>query len=117
VMALVEEIDPGGQAIGAVNCITSASDGRLVAYNTDKYGFIRSLREAGCDPDGMKVVVLGAGGSAHAIVYGLAEAGAASIAIANRSRERLNETIEHLRHTSPRVLQIDALGWLDDSVT
>src|SRR5690349_10218738 len=61
VIPLVDEISPEAKAIGAVNCIVKV-DGRLVAYNTDKTGYVRSLREsAGCEPKGMRCVVLGAG--------------------------------------------------------
>jgi shikimate dehydrogenase len=117
VMGLIDEIDPTAKAIGAVNCIAKSPEGHLVGYNTDRYGFIRSLREAGCEPEGLRAVVLGAGGSAHAVAFGLVEAGVASIAIANRSRERLQATVEHLREASPRALPIEALGWQDESVT
>src|SRR5215216_8050601 len=37
VMALLDEIDPAAQAIGAVNTIVRQSNGRLVAHNTDLY--------------------------------------------------------------------------------
>src|SRR6266545_1993604 len=69
VMGLVDEIDPTARAIGAVNCIAKSPDGRLVGYNTDRYGFIRSLREAGCEPEGLRALILGAGGSAHAVAF------------------------------------------------
>ncbi len=73
VMPLLDEVDATARAIGAVNTIVK-QDGRLVGYNTDRYGFIRSLREAGCDPAGKHVVILGYGGSERAVAYGLAEA-------------------------------------------
>src|SRR3990170_3987647 len=53
VRALLDAVDPTAEAIGAVNCIAKDGDW-LVGYNTDKYGFVRSLREAGCDPAGMR---------------------------------------------------------------
>ncbi len=117
VMGLVDTIDPTAKAIGAVNCISKSPDGRLTGYNTDRYGFVRSLREAGCEPEGLHAVMLGAGGSAHAVAYGLIEAGVASLSIANRSRDRLDETMEHLRQAAPRPVRLDTLGWQDDSVT
>jgi shikimate dehydrogenase len=117
VMGLIDAIDPTAAAIGAVNCIVKGSDGRLTGHNTDRYGFIRSLREAGCEPEGMNVVILGAGGTTHAGAYALAEAGIASLSIANRSRGRLDETIAHIEAASPRMLPVTALGWQDESVT
>ncbi|HLF79104.1 MAG TPA: shikimate dehydrogenase [Dehalococcoidia bacterium] len=117
VMGLIDAIDPTAAAVGAVNCIVKGDDGRLTGHNTDRYGFSRSLREAGCQPEGMKVVMLGAGGSAHAVAYALAEAGVRSLAIANRSRSRLEETLEHIEASAPRPILLEPLGWQDESVT
>jgi shikimate dehydrogenase len=62
VMPLLDEIDPAADAIGSVN--TLVRRGRtLVGYNTDKDGFLRSLRETGCDPSGLRALVLGVGGA------------------------------------------------------
>jgi shikimate dehydrogenase len=116
VMPYLDAIDPHAKAIGAVNCITKQG-GRLTGNNTDHYGFIRSLREAGCEPEGMRAVILGAGASAHTVAYALAEAGVASLAIANRSRDRLEATIEHIRATAPQTVPVEPLGWRDTSVT
>jgi len=88
VMDMIDSIDPMAESLGAVNTIVR--DGaRLVGYNTDAYGFIRSLKEVGgFDPAGKRVVLIGAGGAARAAAYGLAMEGAASITIANRTVER-----------------------------
>jgi shikimate dehydrogenase len=116
VMPFLDEIDPHAKAIGAVNCITKEGR-RLTGNNTDHYGFIRSLREAGCDPGGMRAVILGAGASAHTVAYALAEAGAESIAIANRTQDRLNATLSHVRASAPKAIALAGLGWQDESVT
>jgi shikimate dehydrogenase len=108
VMPLLDAVDTTASAIGAVNTIVK-QDGRLVGYNTDRYGFIRSLREAGCEPSGKHVVILGYGGSERAVAYGLAEAGAASISIAGRRPEGIAEAVEQLETTTPRPLAIGAL--------
>lgn len=73
VAALCDELDAAARAIGAVNCLQLAG-GRLVGHNTDAGGFVDGLREAGFDPAGKRVVVLGAGGAARAVVHGLAAA-------------------------------------------
>jgi shikimate dehydrogenase len=116
VMRFVDDIDPHAKAIGAVNCITKEG-GRLTGNNTDHYGFIRSLREAGCEPEGMRAVILGAGASAHTVAYALAEAGVVTLAIANRTRDRLEATLEHVRSKATHKLPVEALGWQDDGVT
>lgn len=88
VMQFLDEIDAEARMIGAVNTIVNRA-GRLVGYNTDGRGFVRSLeRQAGRSPRGARVVILGAGGAAQAIACSLARAGAASVAIANRTREK-----------------------------
>ncbi|MEP7284691.1 MAG: shikimate dehydrogenase [Chloroflexota bacterium] len=88
VMALLDEIAPDAQMIGAVN--TVRRDGtRLIGENTDGKGFMRGIREEGqIDPKGKRIAVLGAGGAARAITVELALAGAAELLILNRSRER-----------------------------
>jgi len=75
----------------AVNCVV-ADGGRLVGHNTDGTGFVASLSsDAGFSPDGRRCVVLGAGGAARALVLALAEAGAAEVAVVNRTPERAAE--------------------------
>ena len=111
VMPLLDEIDPMATAIGAVNCI-SKQNGRLIGHNTDMYGFIRSLREAGCNPKGMRVAILGVGGSARAVAYGLIEAGAASLTLAGRTQAHVDELAEALHRTQPQAMVARA-GWQD----
>lgn len=112
VRAVLDAVDPTAEAIGAVNCV--AKDGeRLIGHNTDKYGFVRSLREAGCNPAGTRALVLGVGGSARAVAYGLMEAGVASIALAGRTPERVEAAARDLRLTASRALPVATTGWHD----
>ena len=96
VMPFLDEISPDAQLIGAVN--TVRRDGqRLIGENTDGKGFLRALREdAGTQPAGKSVLVLGAGGAARAITVELALAGAAKITILNRTTERGQALCDHL---------------------
>jgi shikimate dehydrogenase len=88
VMEHLDEIAPDAALIGAVNTIRRDGD-RLIGENTDGKGFLRGVREAaGVDPNGKRIVVLGAGGAARAIVAELALAGAADIRVVNRSATR-----------------------------
>lgn len=91
VMAHLDTLEPAARAIGAVNMILVDSTGRLVGDNTDAAGFAADLRSLGVDVRGASTLVLGAGGSARAIVYALAQSGARSVTIANRTPARAQE--------------------------
>ena len=101
VMPFLDEIAPAARAIGAVNAINVTPDGRLLGDNTDAPGFVADLRSHGVEPAGIRALVLGAGGSARAVVYGLAEAGARAITIANRTRPRAETLAADLRAHFP----------------
>jgi shikimate dehydrogenase len=97
VMSLLDEISPDAALIGAVNTVRRTGD-RLIGENTDGKGFLRGIREAaGLDPHGKRVVVLGAGGAARAITVELALAGAARLTIVNRSLDRGQTLVAHLK--------------------
>lgn len=81
----VDDRTPVAAALGAVNCVFR--DGaRLVGDNTDGPGFVDSLRvDHGVDVAGRRCVLVGAGGAGRALAWALARAGAADVAILNRS--------------------------------
>lgn len=95
-----DELSESARIIGAVNCI-HIQEGRLFASNTDATGFSKSLQEAGCHPQGMRVAVLGAGGSSRAVVYALARAGAESVVVINRTLERAAVLVEDMADLFP----------------
>lgn len=101
VMPHLDWLTPAAQAIGAVNTIRVEADGQLSGDNTDARGFIADLRDHGVDLAGTRALVLGAGGSARAIVYGLAEAGCLSIAIFNRTVEKAHDLAMEIRAIFP----------------
>ena len=84
IMRYLDEIDKKSEEIGAVNTIV-ARDGKLIGYNTDCDGAMQALK-AKTKVNGKKIVLLGAGGSARAVSYGLKESGA-EIVILNRNLE------------------------------
>src|SRR5688572_3529311 len=100
VLDLLDEVDATARAIGAVNCISK--DGQhLVGHNTDMYGFVRSLREAGCAPEGLHAIVLGVGGSARAVTHGLLESGVALLTLAGRTASRVDALAGELQSHWP----------------
>jgi shikimate dehydrogenase len=88
---LADELTPAAAAIGAVNTLTY-EDGRIEGDNTDAGGFLDALD---ADPAGWRCLVLGAGGSARAVVWALREAGG-EVAIWNRTTERAAELADEL---------------------
>lgn len=95
-VAVIEHLDavaPSAAIIGAVNCVVN-DGGRLVGENTDGKGFLTSLQGV-VDPQGKRVVILGAGGAARAIAVETALAGARAISIVNRDTGR-GETLAAL---------------------
>jgi shikimate dehydrogenase len=85
VMAYLDTIDPVAEKIGAVNTLVIAN-GAIHGANTDWLGANRALSEK-ISLKGASVLLLGAGGSARAIGFGLLEAGA-SLTIASRTPEK-----------------------------
>jgi shikimate dehydrogenase len=81
VMGLLDAIDPVAARIGAVNTIVN-DDGTLAGHNTDWVGAVRALEEA-TPLASERVLLVGAGGAARAIAYGLQGCGA-RVTIANR---------------------------------
>ncbi len=89
IMELCDEIDDLAKSIGAVNTVT-IKNGRLYGTNTDAYGFIQNIKQNAPDFDftSGRIVVLGAGGAANAVLYALLQEGAQEIIITNRTREK-----------------------------
>ena len=86
VAAAADTADAEVEILAAANCIVPLGDGRLHAANTDAAGFVAGLRaDAGLSPEGLRVVLLGGGGAARAVAWGLAAAGAADVAVINRT--------------------------------
>jgi shikimate dehydrogenase len=108
VMPALDTVAHGAQALGAVNTVVVDRDEdsgtKLSGYNTDAAGFTGALRDGGFEPAGASVVVVGAGGAARAIVFGLIEAGAERIVVLNRTVARAQALVSDLsRHSQPAM--------------
>lgn len=94
---LCDETATLAQMAGAVNTVHCV-DGQLMGYNTDGRGMLESLSEdAGFDPAGKSVAVIGAGGAAGAAVTALILAKAGSLALINRDVDRAEQLIDRVR--------------------
>jgi shikimate dehydrogenase len=88
-MKYLDKIDESCSITGAVNTVTNNA-GVLRGYNTDMDGFLDPLWKRKIKIDGVKILLLGAGGAARAIVAGFAKEKAKHITIANRTLENAN---------------------------
>ncbi|GIV09189.1 MAG: shikimate dehydrogenase (NADP(+)) [Fimbriimonadales bacterium] len=106
VIPLLDALTDAAQRIRAVNTLFWEG-GRLVGDNTDAEGFLQTLREAGIEPAGQTVLILGAGGAARAVAYALHQQGCALI-IANRTPERATALAQAFQAT-PIAMTPDTL--------
>jgi len=106
VMAFLDEIDEDARLIGAVNTIVNR-EGRLIGYNTDGIGYVRSLlEETGFQAKGKRILMIGAGGAARGVTYALARQEPSVIWIANRTREKAVE----LAHSLSEYAECQGIG-------
>jgi shikimate dehydrogenase len=95
VAGLVDEVEGDARAIGAVNNVVRANDGRLIGFNTDAPGFQAGVELAmGRSLAGAQVVVAGAGGAAHAVVFACLLAGARQVTVGNRTGASASALVE-----------------------
>ncbi len=86
VAGLCDRVEADAATIGAVNSVARTSAGELVGFNTDAPGFRAAVELAMGRPlAGRRVVVAGAGGAAHAVVFTCLSAGADRVTIGNRT--------------------------------
>ncbi|MBT3363048.1 MAG: shikimate dehydrogenase [Chloroflexi bacterium] len=104
VLPMLDEQDKLCRQIGACNTIVN-SGGKLVGYNTDALGFIKTLRDdGGFDPKGKSVVVLGSGGVARAAGYALVDADIDALTIVYDIEAQADKLASGLRDAGGNVL-------------
>lgn len=103
ILPFCDWLDEGAKAIGAVNSV-SIKDGRLLGHNTDVYGFIQNLKSSGAVKtlQGKTALILGAGGAARAVIYGLMKEGAKKIYLCNRTRKKA----ENLQNEFGTIIEV-----------
>jgi len=100
VAKLVDRVHLGAARIGAVNCVARDGDA-LVGHNTDAPGLLRALAARRIDATG-RAVVVGAGGSARAAAFALAEH-ARAVTVVNRTAERGRSLAEAVQAAGARA--------------
>ncbi|HTZ37328.1 MAG TPA: shikimate dehydrogenase [Stellaceae bacterium] len=104
-LAAMDRVDPLARRIGAMNTVVVAADGALEGSNTDIFGFRENLREQApaWDAAAGPAVVLGAGGSARAVVAALGEAGVREVRLVNRTLGRAQALARELATPGTRI--------------
>lgn len=129
IIPYLDELDDEAKNIGAVNTVLN-KNGKWIGYNTDARGYLRALRHyypSLLEEKDNKILILGAGGAARAIYYGLIVAGFKKIDLANRTIESARKLLdlkianietnvltlqeaEKLIHTYDLIIQTTSVG-------
>ncbi|HYK96274.1 MAG TPA: shikimate dehydrogenase [Candidatus Dormibacteraeota bacterium] len=110
VVPMIDRLTEEAQATGAVNTLTREGK-RLVGHNTDVPGFAAALdRLVGRQKMPRQAVVLGAGGGARAVVYGLIRAGFLRIVVFNRHLHRAEGLVRHFGKSAAHM-DLRAMPW------
>ncbi len=98
------------ETVGAVNTVINR-DGELHGDNTDVFGFVQSLRAKRVRLRGQRALVIGAGGTARAVLCGLQQLATGEVLLANRTRARAQRLLRDLEAHRPscRVISLDDL--------
>lgn len=91
IIPFLDEIDNSAKRVNAVNTVVN-KNGLLIGYNTDIQGFINSLIQNKVLIQNKDILLLGAGGSAYSVAYGLLKEGA-RVYIKNRSKENAKKLV------------------------
>jgi shikimate dehydrogenase len=100
--SMLDGVNEKAARIGAVNTIEIAA-GRRIGHNTDGEGFLRSLREGGVEPAGMRVILIGAGGAALGVAFALLDAGVSEMIVLARSPDRVQSFLDRIRTAFPNA--------------
>ena len=108
--ALIDELTPEAQLVGAVNVIRRNADGKFIGTVLDGEGFVGGLLCAGHAVAGKTCVLVGAGGAASAIAFALAKHGCGSLCVLNRTSSKADALARRLREAFPTFAVATALA-------
>ncbi|NLJ40683.1 MAG: shikimate dehydrogenase [Clostridiales bacterium] len=117
IMKYLDEIDPIAKEYGAVNTV-KVMGGKLIGYNTDGYGFRRSIEDIGVDLKNKRILLLGAGGAAKVIAFEIIKLGG-KLTITNRNLDRahrIKADLEGFYDVPIKVVQLDKVNKFYDIV-
>ena len=113
-MKYLDNVDENCKRIGAVNTVLN-DDGILRGFNTDMDGFLEPIKRKEINIKNSKILLLGAGGAARAIVAGFQKEGADEIVIVNRTKENGENLTEFSKKNglNARSIYIEEMDVLD----
>ena len=106
IMKYLDELDPLAQKIGAVNTVVYR-DKKMIGYNTDGFGFIKSIEKklGKKAKQELTILILGCGGAVKSVAMALADWGIKKVIIANRTLSKADELIEQINENWPGKAQ------------
>lgn len=99
IIPLCDEIDDTARKIGAVNTVV-VEKGKLKGFNTDVFGFIENIKQNAKYNFSGAAYIIGAGGAAKAVLYGLEQEGTSKIYLTNRTKFKAEELAAHYKNVS-----------------
>lgn len=109
-----DEVLPHARAIGAVNAIAVAPDGRWIGGMFDGQGFLRGLQANGREVGGARVHLAGCGGAGSAIAFALAGAGVARLRLCDVDGDRALRLAARVREHHPDLEVVSGEGPAED---
>ena len=106
VLKHLDDLDSKAKSIGAVNTIVKKNN-KLIGYNTDAFGFIKSIQsDSNFSLKGKRALIIGAGGAARAAAFSIIDEGIDSLVIANRTIQRADDLADDLAE----VIDVETLA-------
>jgi shikimate dehydrogenase len=110
VIKFMNELEPLATDINAVNAIKFEDDGKLIGYNTDVYGFSKTLEENNLDLTNSRVLLLGCGGAAKAVLRCLKDYNGLKLTVVNRDTLKVEKTLRSLNFDNAEISDYNYIG-------
>ncbi|WP_170253869.1 shikimate dehydrogenase [Acetobacterium paludosum] len=106
IIKYLDGLDPLAEKIGAVNTVV-CRDGKMIGYNTDGFGFIKSIEKklGQQSKEELTLLILGCGGAVKSVAMALADGGIKKVIIANRTFEKALELTTQINENWPGKAQ------------
>lgn len=103
IIKYLDGISEQAKIIGAVNTVKN-ENGKLIGYNTDGIGFLKSLKLESIDIKNKNILILGAGGAANAISTSVSLSNAKKIFIANRTKIKAKMLSKKIQRQTTEII-------------